>query len=221
MRWRSETASRLADGSARRTERTCSWSDARVDTARSARRRWQLSRRISRCAIRPHRKKTAPQCATAAEALGSTVYPRHAGRGLWHQLVIGGNGNGGMRRVSAPGSRSSASSISARMRSGFRRKCSRLPNDQIALLLRTCGRRMAASTFVDRGTRGSNRVYFSTCSQGLALDVAALLTAIWNRRAHAHAIQQRRIDPCTRSMSSGTEQQRLFISGSRRVRSAL
>ena len=71
----------------------------------------------------------------AAEALGSTV-TRHAGRGLWHQLVIAGNGNrwhakgvgAWLKNLGIFNQRSHEKRIPAEVFA--------LPNDQIALLLR-------------------------------------------------------------------------------------
>jgi replicative DNA helicase len=51
----------------------------------------------------------------------------------------------------------------------------RLPNSQIGLLLRNLWATDGCIALRKPGSKGSNRVYFSTCSNGLARDVAALL----------------------------------------------
>jgi replicative DNA helicase len=110
----------------------------------------------------------------AAEALGSTV-TRHAGRGAWHQLVISGNGN-----------RWHPAGVGAWLKSlgifGQRSHEKRLPREvftladsQIALLLRHLWATDGSISPRKPGTRGAARVYFSSCSEGLARDVAALL----------------------------------------------
>jgi replicative DNA helicase len=110
----------------------------------------------------------------AAEAFGSTV-SRHRGRGAWHQLVISGNGN-----------RWHPAGVGAWLKSlgifGQRSHEKRLPGDvftlpdrQIALLLRHLWATDGSITLRKQGKRGAARIYFSTCSQGLAGDVAALL----------------------------------------------
>jgi replicative DNA helicase len=112
---------------------------------------------------------------TAAEAFGSTV-SRHAGRGAWHQLVIAGNGNrwypasvgAWLKGLGIFGQRSHDKHLPA---SVFR-----LPDEQVALLLRHlwatdgtiwCG--------VRRDGRPVRRIAFTTCSERLSYDVAALL----------------------------------------------
>ena len=109
----------------------------------------------------------------AAIAFGSTV-SRHAGRGAWHQLVISGNGN-----------RWRAAGVGRWLKEldifGQRSHEKRLPpavftlaQDQIALLLRHLWATDGSIT-QRRVGRGPPRIYFSTCSEGLAHDVAALL----------------------------------------------
>jgi replicative DNA helicase len=110
----------------------------------------------------------------AAEALGSRV-SRHAGRGHWHQLVISGHGD-----------RRHASGVAAWLKRlgifGQRSHEKRLPPDvfrlgnaQVALLLRHLWATAGCIALRDAGIDGTGRIYFATCSQALADDVAALL----------------------------------------------
>jgi replicative DNA helicase len=109
----------------------------------------------------------------AAEAFGSTV-TRHAGRGAWHQLVISGNGSRWMpagvgrwlKDLGIFGQRSHEKRLPPAVFT--------LPRDQIALLLRHLWATDGSITLRRTG-RGAPRVYFATCSEGLASDVAALL----------------------------------------------
>ena len=113
----------------------------------------------------------------AAQHLGSTV-TRHAGRGNWHQLVIAGNGN----RWHAEGVGKWLKELGIH---GQRSHVKRLPDQvfqfddrQIGLLLQHLWA-TDGSIFVRKaGNKGAPRVYFSTCSEGLASDVAALLARL-------------------------------------------
>lgn len=110
----------------------------------------------------------------AAEAFGCRV-SRHAGRGAWHQLVISGNGNRWhpagvnkwLRDLGIFGQRSHEKRLPSEV--------FELANPQVALLLRHLWATDGSVTLRRLGTRGAPRVYFSTCSRGLADDVAALL----------------------------------------------
>jgi len=112
--------------------------------------------------------------AAAASSMGSTV-TRHAGRGRWHQLVISGNGNrwhpAGVGRwlkdLGIFGQRSHEKRLPA--------ECFRFADAQVGLLLRHLWATDGSITPRRAGTRGADRVYFSTSSRGLAEDVAALL----------------------------------------------
>jgi replicative DNA helicase len=110
----------------------------------------------------------------AAQALGSTV-TRFSGRGAWHQLLIGGNGN-----------RWHPSGVGAWLKSlGIFNQRSHekhlpeqvfaLPNRQLALLAMHLWATDGCIALRRPGTRGAARVYFSTCSDALARDVMALL----------------------------------------------
>jgi len=113
----------------------------------------------------------------AAEAAGSTV-SRHDGRGRWHQLVIAGNGNRWhpagvnlwLRKLGVFGQRSHEKRLPSDV--------FRLGDAQVGLLLRHLWATDGCIAVRKPGTRGSHRVYFSTCSHGLAHDVAALLLRV-------------------------------------------
>jgi replicative DNA helicase len=147
----------------------------------------------------------------AAEALGSSV-SRHAGRGLWHQLVIAGNGNrwhpagvgAWLKKLGIFGQRSHEKHLPGQVFA--------LPDDQIALLLRHLWATDGCIHVRDgnRG-RGSDRVYFATSSERLALDVAALLLR-FGIVARIRAVAQRSARPVYNVDVTGAEQQRLFIS---------
>jgi len=109
----------------------------------------------------------------AREEFGCEV-KRYKGRRTWHQLLISGNGNRWrphgvnrwLRELEVFGQRSYEKRIPA---SVFR-----LPNRQIALLLRHLWATDGTIVTRTRG-RGSQGVSYSTNSPGLAGDVAALL----------------------------------------------
>jgi replicative DNA helicase len=112
--------------------------------------------------------------AKSAELFGSKV-SRHAGVGNWHQLVISGNGN----RWHALGVGKWLKELGIyNQRSHEKRLPSQvfhLAKEQIALLLRHLWATDGCVSVRSAGVRGAPRVYFSTCSPGLATDVSALL----------------------------------------------
>ena len=109
----------------------------------------------------------------AREEFGCQV-KRYAGRRSWHQLLISGNGDrwhprgvgGWLRRLGVFGQRGHDKRIPE---AAFR-----LPDRQIALLLRHLWA-TDGTIAVRHGNRGSDGVFYSTTSRGLAADVAALL----------------------------------------------
>ncbi|GGI91191.1 replicative DNA helicase [Deinococcus wulumuqiensis] len=110
--------------------------------------------------------------AAAAAELGSTV-TRYAGRGQWHQLLISGNGTrwqaagvgAWLKGLGVSGQRSHEKRLPV---AAFRQ-----PLPVVAALLRHL---WATDGCIHvRETGGGSRVYFATCSGGLARDVAALL----------------------------------------------
>jgi replicative DNA helicase len=108
----------------------------------------------------------------SAEAFGCLV-TRHEGRGAWHQLIISGNGNRWqpqgvnlwLRQLGIYNQRSHEKHLPKEV------FC--LPNRQVALLLRHLWATDGCISV--RHSGGAPRVYFSTCSERLARDVAALL----------------------------------------------
>ncbi|MDA8123070.1 MAG: replicative DNA helicase [Deltaproteobacteria bacterium] len=110
----------------------------------------------------------------ARKEFGAKV-SRYPGRGKWHQLLISGNGNRWhpagvnrwLRELGIFGQRSHEKRLPMDV--------FRLSNDQIALLLCHLWATDGSICCRKAGTRGSARVYFSTSSEGLARDVAALL----------------------------------------------
>jgi replicative DNA helicase len=113
----------------------------------------------------------------ATNQFGSKV-TRYLGRGNWHQLLISGNGNRWkpqgvnlwLRELGIFGQRSQYKRVPER---AF---C--LSNSQISLLLRHLWATDGTISARKSGQRGSHGVHFSTCSRGLAEDVAALLLRI-------------------------------------------
>ena len=110
----------------------------------------------------------------AQDAFGVTV-KRYPGRGNWHQLLLSGNGN-----------RWHPDGVNRWLRDlgifGQRSHDKRLPADvfrfsdgQVGLLLRHLWATDGSISCRCAGSKGSARVYFSTASEGLARDVAALL----------------------------------------------
>ncbi|WP_084269557.1 replicative DNA helicase [Patulibacter minatonensis] len=112
----------------------------------------------------------------ARREFGSTVN-RHEHTGTWHQLVLAGNGtrwapagvNLWLRELGIFGQRSHDKHLPEDV--------FRLPNEQIALLLRHLWATDGCiwSRPASEGRKRASRIYFSTCSRRLAADVAALL----------------------------------------------
>jgi replicative DNA helicase len=144
----------------------------------------------------------------AAERFGCRV-TRHAGTGAWHQLVISGNGNrwapagvgAWLKQLGIFGQRSHEKRLPEEV-------CA-LADDQIALLLRHLWATDGSVTLRKPGRRGAPRVYFSTCSKGLAEDVAALLLRL-EIVARLRVVHQPRGRPTYTVDVSGTEAQRRF-----------
>lgn len=145
----------------------------------------------------------------AREAFGATV-KRHPGRGNWHQLVLSGNGN-----------RWHPAGAGAWLRDlgifGQRSHEKRLPGDvfrfgrrQVALLLRHLWATDGTIHPRKAGSRGSSTVAFSTCSEGLARDVAALLLRI-GIVARTHAVRQGSHRPLFVVAVSGASDQVRFL----------
>ena len=146
------------------------------------------------------------RCATA---LGSTV-SRHAGRGNWHQLVIANNGN----RWHANGVGAWLKGLGIfNQRSHQKHLPSgvfQLSDAQIGLLLQHLWATDGCIHMRKPNSRGAARVYFSTCSERLAGDVAALLMRL-GIVARTRLTQQRLGRPVYSVDVSGAEQQSLFL----------
>ena len=129
---------------------------------------------------RPLRYTTASEANSAAVAsavtssFGSKV-TRMAGRGSWHQLLISGNGNRWhpagvnkwLRDLGVFGQRSPEKRLPEAV--------FRLPNVQLALLLRHLWATDGTIWTAPEGSRSSHNLSYATTSRGLAGDVAAAL----------------------------------------------
>jgi len=147
--------------------------------------------------------------ANAARALGSVV-TRHPGRGAWHQLVIGGNGN----RWHAAGVGKWLKELGIH---GQRSHEKRLPADvfrfsdaRIGLLLRHLWATDGCIAVRKAGTKGSPRVYFASSSEGLARDVMALLLRL-GIVARLRCVHQKQYRPVYTVDISGAGQQLAFL----------
>ena len=147
--------------------------------------------------------------ANAARALGSTV-TRHAGRGAWHQLVIGGNGNRWhpagvgkwLKDLGIHGQRSHEKRLPADV--------FRFSDERIGLLLRHLWATDGCISRAQAGREGRPRVYFATSSDGLARDVMALLLRL-GIVARLRTVHQKQYRPMYTVDVSGAENQRAFL----------
>jgi replicative DNA helicase len=148
--------------------------------------------------------------ATSALAFGSKV-TRHAGKGLWQQLVIAGNGNRWhpagvgrwLKELGIFGQRSHEKRLPAAVFT--------LANDQIALLLRHLWATDGCISLRKAGQRGAPRVYFASSSIGLVNDVAALLLRL-GIVARIRSVHTEGYRPCHTVDVSGGEAQGRFVS---------
>jgi replicative DNA helicase len=146
----------------------------------------------------------------AAEALGSKV-TRYAGRGAWHQLLISGNGNRWhaqgvgrwLKELGIFGQRSHEKHLPPQV--------FRLPDDQVATLLRHLWATDGCITLAKNGRRGAPRVYFCSVSARLVADVAALLLRL-GIVARIRTVQVSAYRPYFTVDVSGTEAQLRFAS---------
>ncbi len=145
----------------------------------------------------------------AQGAFGCTV-KRYAGRGKWHQLLITGNGN-----------RWHPAGVNRWLRDlgifGQRSHDKRLPQDvfrfgdaQVGFLLRHLWATDGSISCRSAGSKGSARVYFSTASEGLARDVAALLLRL-GIVARIRTVMKTGYRPVFTVDVSGAEQQTRFL----------
>jgi replicative DNA helicase len=145
----------------------------------------------------------------AATAFGARV-SRHAGRGAWHQLVIAGNGNRWhpagvgrwLRELGLFGQRSHDKHLPAAVFS--------FGDRQVGLLLRHLWATDGCISLRKPGQKGASRVYFATCSERLAHDVAALLLRL-GIVARLRKVVQRSARPVYNVDVSGGAQQRAFL----------
>lgn len=134
---------------------------------------------------------------------------RYEGPGNWHQLLISGNGNrwhpagvnAWLREIGIFGQRSDEKRLP---RSSFR-----LSDRQVALLLRHLWA-TDGTVWPRRSGRGSHAVYFSTASEGLAADVAAILLRV-GVVARIRRVDQASGNPVFNVAVSGTNQQLRFL----------
>ena len=145
----------------------------------------------------------------AAQSMGSTV-SRHAGRGQWHQLVMAGNGNrwhpagvgAWLKRLGLFGQRSHDKHLPADLFT--------LDDASIALFLRHLWATDGCIHVRAPEQRGSHRIYFATCSERLARDVAALLLRL-GLVARIKSVLQGDHSPLWNVDVSGAEQQLRFL----------
>ena len=190
-------------------ERTVGWSDARVVLL------GHLVGDGSYLPRQPLRYTTASEenskaVQEAAETEFGACVGRHPGRGRWHQLVIAGNGNRWhpagvgkwLRELGIHGQRSHEKRLPPEV--------FELCNQQLALLLQHLWATDGHISVRRPGSRGAPRVYFATCSRGLADDVAALLMRI-GIVARVRATAQYGYRPVYAVDVSGAEFQRRFL----------
>jgi replicative DNA helicase len=145
----------------------------------------------------------------SAIELGSTV-KRYVGRGKWHQLLISGNGNrwhaagvgAWLKKLGIHGQRSHQKHLPPEV--------FQLSDAKIGLLLRHLWATDGCIHVRPSHQRGSPRVYFSTCSEILAQDIAALLLRL-GIVARTHQVQQKIGRHLFTVDVSGSEQQALFL----------
>jgi replicative DNA helicase len=145
----------------------------------------------------------------ASEEFGCEV-KRYRGRGLWHQLLITGNGNRWhprgvnlwLRELGIHGQRSHEKRIPT--------EAHRLSNRQIAILLRHLWATDGCIHVRKPGTRGSHRVYFASSSRCLADDVAALLLRL-GVVSRVRKVEHERARPWWTVDVSGALDQRWFL----------
>jgi replicative DNA helicase len=143
------------------------------------------------------------------KALGSTV-TRHAGRGNWHQLVIAGNGN----RWHAAGVGAWLKGLGIYNQRSHQKHLPpavfQLSDAQIGLLLKHLWATDGCIHVRPAGRRGSQSVYFCSCSEQLVQDVAALLLRL-GIVGRIHQVRQHTGRPLWNVSVSGSEQQALFL----------
>lgn len=135
---------------------------------------------------------------------------RYPGRGNRHQLLLSGNGsrwapagiNLWLRELGIFGQRSAQKRVPAAVFT--------LGNEQIALFLRHLWATDGNVCVRKPGQRGGHGVYFSTCSRGLADDVAALLLRL-GMVARIQTVRSGYKNPVHMVWVRGAGQQMLFL----------
>jgi replicative DNA helicase len=142
-------------------------------------------------------------------ALGGTV-KRRVGPGNWHQLLIANNGN----RWHAAGVGAWLKGLGIYNQRSHQKHLPpavfQLNDAQIGLLLRHLWATDGCIHIRRIGQRGSSRVYFSTCSELLAQDIAALLLRL-GMVARTRQLRQNSGRPIYSVDVSGSDQQALFL----------
>jgi replicative DNA helicase len=145
----------------------------------------------------------------SAEAFGSRV-SRHPGIGKRHQLVISGNGN----RWHAAGVGKWLKDLGLFNQRSHEKRLPdvvfQLSNKQVAILLRHLWATNGSVVLRKPGTKGSSRVYFSTCSQALATEVSALLLRL-GIVSRQRKVQQSVGKPVHTVDVSGGDDMRIFV----------
>jgi replicative DNA helicase len=147
--------------------------------------------------------------AAAARSMGSTV-TRHAGRGRRHRLVIANNGDrwhpagvgAWFKQLGIFNQRSHEKSLPSQV--------FQLSDRQIGVLLQHLWATDGGIRLREPSQRGAARVYFSTCSEPLARDVAALLLRL-GIVGRIHQQRQNGGRPIFSVDVSGSQQQSLFL----------
>jgi len=135
---------------------------------------------------------------------------RYRGRGKWHQLLISGNGNRWhpagvnlwLRELGIFGQRSHEKRLPSEV--------FRFDNEQVGLLLRHLWATDGSICCRRAGSRGSAKIYFSTSSEGLAKDVAALLLRL-GMVARIGVVHKANYRPVYNVNVYGADQQKRFL----------
>jgi replicative DNA helicase len=154
-------------------------------------------------------ENSAVVTSSAREQFGADV-KRYAGRRTWHQLLISGNGNrwhpagvnAWLRELGIFGQRSHQKRIPE---AAFR-----LPNRQIALLLRHLWATDGTMHSRKPGSSSANSISYSTNGRGLADDVSALLLRL-GIITRTYRVEQRGYRPLFHVVVTGADQQRCFL----------
>ncbi len=148
--------------------------------------------------------------ANAAQGAFGVTVKRYPGRGNWHQLLITGNGNRWhpagvnlwLRELGIHGQRSHEKRLP--------QEVFRFGKTQVGLLLRHLWATDGSICCRGKGSRGAARVYFSTASEGLASDVAALLLRL-GIVGRIRSVRKANYRPVFTVDVSGSDQQACFL----------